>query len=181
MRPFTVHTVISAPREQIFAFMGDLANAPAWIDHFAEDFRLARARSSGEGAAARFRVDPPGPHVWVELTNTEYEPPRRLVQRARYGRIGRSRAVAVWSLEQDAGATRVELSIWTEPGHPWDAVKERLGARRFMRRQARIMLRRLRTVFEESRDGELARATVAGYETAKAPRFGDHPDLRAAG
>ncbi|MBA2506815.1 MAG: SRPBCC family protein [Thermoleophilaceae bacterium] len=181
MRPVTVHTVISAPREQIFDFVGDLKNAPAWIDHFAEDFRLARAKSGGLGAAARFRVDPPGPHVWVEISNSEFEPPRRIVQEGRWGRVGRSRSMTVWTFEQDAGATRVELSIWTEPGHKWDAIKEHLGARRFMRREAKIMLKRLRRVFEEAHKGELATADLAGYETAKAARFGDHPDLQGAG
>jgi hypothetical protein len=30
-------------------------------------------------------------------------------------------------------------------------------------------------IFEERPDGELKRATIAGYEPAKAPRFGTHP------
>jgi len=181
VRPFTVHTTISAPREAIFDFVGDLANGPSWIDHLAEDYRLARAKSDGLGAAARFRTDPPGPHVWVEIANAEFDRPRRIVQHGRYGRVGRSASFTVFQFEQDAGATRVELTMWTEPGHFWDAIKERLGARRWLQREARIMLKRLRRVFEEPREGELARVKVAGYEDAKGARFGNRPDLQKAG
>ena len=181
MRPFTVHTTISAPPEAVFDFVGDLANGPAWTGHLAEDYRLARAKSAGLGAGARFRTNPPGPHVWVEIANAEYERPRRIVQKGRHGRVGRSASEAVFEFKPDSGGTRVELTMWTEPGHRWDAVKEKLGARRWLSREARIMLKRLRGVFEDPPDGELARASVAGYETATAARFGDHPDLHTAG
>jgi hypothetical protein len=43
---------------------------------------------------------------------------------------------------------------------------------RWMRRQTKIALERLRRIFEEPRDAPLARATIAGYEPLKAVRFG---------
>jgi hypothetical protein len=62
--------------------------------------------------------------------------------------------------------------MWSEPGIRWDGFKESLGAHRWLERQSRKALRRLRTVFEEQRDRPLERATVAGYEPLKAARFG---------
>ncbi len=42
MRQVTVHTTISAPREQVFDFIADLAGRPAYTDHYLDDYRLAR-------------------------------------------------------------------------------------------------------------------------------------------
>lgn len=179
MRPVTLHTSISAPREEIFDYVGDLANHVAFADHFCLDFRLARLKSDGLGASARFKLDPPGPHVWVETHVVEYERPRRIVSRNRMGRVGRSTSHAVWEFIQEPGVTRVEMTVWSEPGHPWDAIKEKFGARRWVRRQNKVMLRRLRQLFEDPPEGSLARAGVAGYEPLKNPRFGDHPPLAA--
>ena len=41
-----------------------------------------------------------------------------------------------------------------------------------MRRQTKKALERLRMIFEEPPSGPLKRATIAGYEPRKAPRFG---------
>jgi hypothetical protein len=70
-------------------------------------------------------------------------------------------------------ATRLELVLWTEPATRLDAFKESLGARRWLKRQVKTSLSRLRRIFEEERpQAPLARATIAGYEPAKAARFG---------
>ena len=173
MRPVTVHTSISAPREQVYDYLADLANHVAFIDHFVSDFRLARANSTGLGAAARFRVDAPGLKEWVEIQFVECERPRRIVEHGRAGRLGRNKTVGVYELsEPSAGLTRVEFTTWTEPATRIDALRESLGARGWLKRQNRRALGRLRKVFEEPPAGELARATVAGYEPAKAARFG---------
>ena len=72
----------------------------------------------------------------------------------------------------------------SEPGTRWDAFKESLGGRGWMKRQNKVALARLRKVFEEPSDKPLARATVAGLEPMTLPRFGGHPSrerLRAKG
>lgn len=173
MRAFTVHTSISAPREEVFDFVGDLAARVAYCDHYMSDLRLTRPRSRGVGAAARFMLDAPLVSTWCEIAIAEYERPRRIVERARVWRLGRTPAVAVYELLQDVqGVTRVELTVWTEPATRVDALKESLGARRWLKRQTRTSLERLRMVFEEQRDAPLARASIAGYEPLKAARFG---------
>lgn len=173
MRPFTVHASISAPREEVFDFIGDLANRPSYCDHYMQDFRLAHPKSHGQGAAARFRLEAPLVSTWCEIETAEYDRPRRIVERGRLWRLGRTRAVAVYELLADApGLTRVELSAWTEPATRLDALKESLGGRRWMRRQTKAALERLRMIFEERPEGSLARASIAGYEPLKSARFG---------
>jgi hypothetical protein len=46
---------------------------------------------------------------------------------------------------------------------------------RWMNRQSKTALERLRLIFEEGAHEPLARATVAGFEPLKAPRFGESP------
>jgi hypothetical protein len=59
----------------------------------------------------------------------------------------------------------------TEPAGRVAGLSE-IGAQRYYRRQWKAALVRLRTIFEERPEGELARARVAGYEPLKAPRYG---------
>lgn len=173
MRPFTVSTVISAPRQEIFDFVGDLAYRVSFADHYMKDFRLERTRSTGQGAAARFRMEAPLAGGWVELRVAESDRPRRIVERGHTGRLGRTEVAAVYEfLAEGRGLTRVELTVWTEPGTRLDSLRESLGARRWLRRQSKVALERLRMVFEERPDGPLARVGVAGYESWKAPRYG---------
>ena len=173
MVPVHVHTTIAAPREEIFELVADLAYRPAWCDHFIADFRLAHPRSDGAGAAARYRLLAPRYKPWVETQIVEADGPRRVTERTRGGRYNRSRGEVVFDLSrQGRNLTRVELTIWSEAGTARERFLERLGARRWVRRQAKGALERLRAVFEDRPDAPLARATVAGWEPQKAPRFG---------
>ena len=172
MRQVTVSTVISAPREQIFGFVCDLAARPAYTDHFMRDYRLARVNPVGKGAAARFQLRGPLAKEYAELTITEVDRPRRIVEEIRVGRRGRNRFLAVYDFTPEGGGTtRVELTTWGEPATIVDRLRQ-IGAAGWMRRQTRKALERLRMIFEEPPKGELKRATIAGYEPAKAPRFG---------
>ncbi|HYY22360.1 MAG TPA: SRPBCC family protein [Thermoleophilaceae bacterium] len=174
MREVIVETWISAPREGIFDYIADLAGRPAYCDHYLEDYRLARVNSYGVGAAARFRLRAPLAREYAELAIVECARPRRIVEEVRVGRLGRNRSVAVYELSAESDdLTHVELTTYSEPATPIDVVKQ-LGAARWIRRQTKIALERLRLIFEEPPAEPLARATVAGYEPLKAPRFGAH-------
>lgn len=175
MGPVTVETVISAPREAVFDFLGDLANHVAFTDHFLSDFRLARVNSVGLGAAARFRLENPGPKQWAEVQIAVFERPRRIVEEGRSGRFARNKFWTVWDLSPEGEATRVEMTFALETATRWDAFKESLGGRGWVKRQHKVALARLRKVFEEPRDKPLARVTVAGLEPMTLPRFGGHP------
>jgi uncharacterized protein YndB with AHSA1/START domain len=173
---------ISAPREKIYDVVADLGLRPAWTDNYQSEFRLANPKSYGEGAGARYLHDAPSWNQWVETTIVEADRPRRIVERTKAGRYGRTQGSIVWDLEPaGSGLTRVTVAIVSEVGTPRERFKEKLGFRRWLRRGTKASLERLRLIFEEYPDRPLARATVAGFEPLTAPRFGMHPRRAASG
>jgi uncharacterized protein YndB with AHSA1/START domain len=180
MREVTVSITISAPREDVFDFVSDLAARPAYTDHFMDDYRLARVQPVGIGAAARFRLSRPLFKDYAELTITEADRPRRIIEEIRVGRRGRNRSVAVYDFTREsAGVTRVELTTYSEPATMVDRVRQ-IGAAGWIRRKTRKSLDRLRMIFEEPQKEPLKRATIAGYESEKAARFGAHSGMDPA-
>jgi uncharacterized protein YndB with AHSA1/START domain len=172
MREVTVSAVISAPREEVFDFVCDLAGRPAYTDHYMRDYRLARVNPVGVGAAARFRLRAPLAKEYAELEIKEVDRPRRIVEELRVGRRGRNRSLAVYDFTAESGGvTRVELTTYSEPATIFDQIKE-IGAAWWVRRKTKRSLERLRMIFEEPPKEPLKRATIAGYEAAKAARFG---------
>jgi uncharacterized membrane protein len=173
MIPVSVHAFISAPREDLFDFIVDLGARPAWCDHFMDDFRLAHPRPVGKGAGARFLLAAPGYRHYVETTITDAERPVAITEQLHGGRNGRSRGEMAWELSREGrGLTRVEVTLDWRPGTPREAFKEKLGSRRWSRRQLKSALERLRVIFEEQRDAPRARASIAGFEPMRSPRFG---------
>jgi uncharacterized protein YndB with AHSA1/START domain len=180
VREVFVDTVISAPREDLFDFVVDLAGRPAYADHYLHDYRLARVNPVGVGAAARFRLRVPLARQYAELRIKEVDRPRRIVEELRVGRRGRIRSVAVYDFTREApGLTRVELTTYSEPATVGDRVKE-IGAAWWVRRQTKKALERLRAIFEEPPSAPLRRVTIAGYEPSKAARFGAHTGMDPA-
>lgn len=176
MLDVTVEAYISAPREEVYDYIADIALRPAWCDHFMKDFRLANPRSKGTGAGARYLLEAKRNRQYTETTIVEAERPRRVVEATHGGRGGRTRGEMVWDLSRAGqNLTRVELEILLEPGTPREAFKSKFGSRRSLRRGARVALERLRVILEEHPEEPLARATVAGFEPLKAPRFGASP------
>jgi len=174
MRQVTVDTVISAPRERIFDFVADLSRRPAYCDHYLKDYRLARQNPVGRGAAASFLLDAPVFSERAAISIVEADRPRRIVEEGRVGIRGRSRLVAIYDFIPEAGgATRVELTTYSEPKTAIDRLRQR-GAHRWIKRQSKVALKRLRQIFEGPPKGELSRARIAGYEPHTAPRFGAH-------
>jgi uncharacterized protein YndB with AHSA1/START domain len=172
VRQVTVSTVITASREEVFDLVCDLAARPAYTDHFMRDYRLARVNPVGVGAAARFQLKAPLAKEYAELQITEVDRPRRIVEELAVGRRGRNRSLAVYDFSVESpGVTRVELTTLSEPATPIDRLRQ-LGAAGWVRRATSKALNRLRMIFEEPPRGELKRATIAGYEPEKAPRFG---------
>jgi uncharacterized protein YndB with AHSA1/START domain len=175
MDAITVHTHVSAAREEVYDLIVDVGARPAWCDHFMKDFRLVTPRSVGEGAGARFRVDWRGGTRYVEFTLVEARRPRKVVEEGRTGRLGRTRYGTEYELTSpSAGLTRVELTVWTEVENRVERLREALGFRSFMRKRSRKALDRLRAILEEGEGRPLSHATIAGYEPWKAPRFGVH-------
>ena len=180
MREVTVSATISAPREDVFDLVCDLAARPTFTDHFQDDYRLARVQPVGVGAAARFKLDAPLANEYAELTITEADRPRRIIEEIRVGRRGRNRSVAVYDFTREsANVTRVELTTYSEPATRVDRFRQ-IGAAGWIRRKTRRSLDRLRAIFEEPQKEPPKRATIAGYESTKAARFGAHSGMDPA-
>jgi uncharacterized protein YndB with AHSA1/START domain len=176
MLPVTVQLSISASREELYDHIVDLAMRPAWCDHYLKDYRLVSPRSRGVGAGARYLIGFPRGRLYMETSIVEVESPRRIVERAHGGRNLRTKGGVTWELTRaGSGLTRVEMTYWHDAGTPREAFKQRLGMHGWMKRQTNTALDRLRLIFEESGDEPLARASVAGFEPMKGPRFGESP------
>jgi uncharacterized protein YndB with AHSA1/START domain len=162
--PVSITVTIDRPRDEVFAYLADIANHPEFSDHYLKEWRLTRLDSVGRGAGARFRVDAPLQRFsWADTTFVEVEPPRRIVALGRAGKFNRIRTTAIWTLDvAPGGGTDVEYMLEYEPALPTDRIMEALtGQRAWFRRNLLKAMRRLQAILEENEDRG-ARATVAG-------------------
>jgi uncharacterized protein YndB with AHSA1/START domain len=162
VQPVSVSIVISAPREQVFDYLQDIANHSEFTDHYLVDWHLTRIDSIGSGAGARFRVKAPVNRFnWADVTFAEVERPHRIVEVGRTGKDNRVRTLGTYELAPaPAGATRVSFTLLTVPATLSDRLMEGLGARSWFRRKNRRAMRRLRGIMEGDEErGE--RVTVA--------------------
>ncbi len=162
MDPLTVSAVVSAPREEVFDYLQDIANHSQFTDHFLVEWHLTRIDSVGLGAGARFRVKAPlNRFSWADATFVEVERPHRIVEAGRTGKNNRIRTLGVYELAPGPGvSTRVQFTLETVPATLSDRLLEGLGARRWTRRQNTRALRRLRSILEQG-EGAGQRVTVA--------------------
>lgn len=152
MGPVSASASIDAPRERVFAVIADLANRPAFCDHFMTGFHLLRLESKGVGAAARFRTEARGFPIWMETVITEIEAPHRLIERGRGARADRMELGTGWELVEAAGATtELTVTFWADATNPADAARSKLGAARWYRRQWKRALGRLQDLLESDR------------------------------
>ena len=164
MDPVTVSVKIGRPREEVFAYLADIANHLEFSDHYLEQFRLTRVDTVGRGAGARFKLRIPFQRfAWNDMTFSVVEPPHRIVAVGRGGKFNRIRTTAVWTLGvAPGGGTEVEYMVESEPVLPTDRIVEALsGQRGWFKRKLRKALSRLQAILEENEDRG-ARATVAG-------------------
>jgi len=162
--PVTATVTIDRPREEVFAYLADVANHQEFSDHYLKDWRLTRIDSVGHGAGARFKVDAPLQRFsWADMTFVVVEPPHRLVAVGRGGKFNRVKTTQIWTLDVAAGGgTEVEYMVELEPALPTDKLVEVLtGQHGWFKRKVRKAMRRLQSILEEGEDRG-PRATVAG-------------------
>jgi uncharacterized protein YndB with AHSA1/START domain len=161
MGPLIAAITIDAPRERVFAVVADLANRPAFCNHFQSSFRLQRVDSTGVGAAARFHVDARFTGYWMETVIDTLEPPHLIIERGRGGRIDRVPIGTAWELTDAGGEmTDARVSFWTEPERHLDKLKDRAASAGWQRRQWKRALVRLRDLIET--DARIEPVQVAG-------------------
>jgi uncharacterized protein YndB with AHSA1/START domain len=163
--PVTLHVNIDRPREEVFDYLSDIANHPEFTDHYLKGWRLTRVESQGRGAGARYRQGGRWDRFgYYDLNFAELEAPFRIVGVGRGGKYNRIKTFHQWTLEPNAGGTRLEYVYETEPSLPTDRLIEAVSGRRgWVRRNGGKGLRRLRSILEENRDRG-ARATVGGLD-----------------
>jgi uncharacterized protein YndB with AHSA1/START domain len=160
---FTVSTTIAAPREEVFAYLSDVANHAEFSDHYLVDWHLLREDSLGVGAGARFRIkEPLNRFSWGDVTISELSAPYRIVGKGRSGKYNRMRTLGIYTLSPGpSGTTNVEYTYETDPGLLSDRLRDALGGRSWTRRQAARAMRRLRSILEDGTDRG-RRPSVAG-------------------
>jgi uncharacterized protein YndB with AHSA1/START domain len=163
MEPLTVSVSISRPREEVFAYLIDIANHQEFTDHYLVDWHMTRVETVGEGAGGRFRHTAPLQRFdWADVTFIDVDEPRRIVQAGRGGKYNRTRLRSVYELEPGAGGTtRVSLTVETRPATVGDRLMESLGMRGWLKRKSARALKRLRSILEDD-EGRGPRATIAG-------------------
>lgn len=163
MQPFSLETTIARPRSEVYEYLLDVAGHPEFTDHFLKDWHMTREETYGLGAGGRFRAELPFARFpWGDWAIVEVEDQRRIVLAGRGGKFNRIRTLTLIELrDASGGATRMDVTIETQPKLLSDRFLEALGQRAVLKRHWRKALRRLRTILEEDRDRG-PRATIAG-------------------
>ncbi|HEX8120255.1 MAG TPA: SRPBCC family protein [Solirubrobacteraceae bacterium] len=172
MDPITSSVLIDRPREQVYEYLADIANHWEFSDHYVREVHMTREDTYGVGAGMRFRVPTPFNRFdWAEVTITDMEPPRRIVEKGRGGKYNRIRMVLVYELEPAGDhATRVTLTSETQPRFPSDRLIEAF-ARGPLKRRQRKALKRLRSILEEDRERGRRATIAAGGARKPASQF----------
>jgi uncharacterized protein YndB with AHSA1/START domain len=162
--PVSVSIIVTAPPEQVFDYLQDIANHPEFTDHYMVDWHLTRIDSVGRGAGARFRVKAPGNRFsWGDVTFVEVQRPRRIVEVGRTGKNNRIRTLGEWDLvPAGTASTRVRFTLQTAPATFSDRLREGLGARSWLKRKNKRALHRLRSILEQGEGLGTRRITLAG-------------------
>ena len=141
MKPVTVSTTVSKPRQDVFDFLDTLANHEGFMDHLFVDWSFS-GPARGVGAKARARVHAPGSREWAEFEVVEAHAPERLAEQG-VSANGKRHTRGTYRLEElPEGGTRISFEL------AWTAVprSERLLpplSRQFIRRANGKAMRRL--------------------------------------
>lgn len=175
----TEEIVLQRPREEVFGFLADVANARRYLDHCLTDWHLTREDSIGRGAGVRFRLKILfNRFAYYDATLLEVEPPYRLAFVGRGGKYDRTQLLGEITLTEEHGGTRLRWTVETAPGLASDNLMETLTMQRgFARRGLKQGLARLRRIVDEGEDGG-ARVSIAGG--ARKPATGFRLDPRLA-
>jgi uncharacterized protein YndB with AHSA1/START domain len=173
MEPVTLTTTIARPREEVFAYLADVANHQEFTDHCLTDWHLTREDSYGAGAGGRFRTKSRFDRFsYGDLTLAELRPPEWILATGRAGRFNRIRTRSEWTLEPAGdGGTLVTFTTQTTPATYADRKMEKLlRVRSSTTRCHKKALDRLRSILEGG-EQRGARTSVSGGARKPASGF----------
>jgi len=141
VKPVTVSTTVSKPRQEVFEFLDVLSNHEKFLDHFLVNWGFS-GPPGGVGAKAQARANAPGSQDWTDFEVVEVERPSRIVEKGISAK-GKRHTRGTYLIEELAeGGTKVSYELaWLEAPRI-----ERAGpffARSFMRRANNKAMRRL--------------------------------------
>lgn len=176
MDPVSASISIQRPREEVFAYLQDIANHPEFLGHRLVDWHLTREDSIGLGAGARFRAKLRFHRFsYFDVTFTEVEAPYRIAFVGRGGKYDRTLVHGEITVKPDPGdSVRVTFTVETEPKLPSDRIMEAVATQGLVARGAlRKGLGRLRTILEEGSESAKTgqRVTIAGGARKPASGF----------
>jgi uncharacterized protein YndB with AHSA1/START domain len=173
MEPITLTTTIARPREEVFAYLADVANHSEFTDHCLVDWHLTREDSYGPGAGGRFRTKSRFDRFsYGDLTLAEVQEPSRIVGTGRAGRFNRIHTRSEWTLEPDGeGRTKVQFTTESTPATFSDKQMEKLLRVRASRTRChKKALDRLRSILEAG-EQRGTRTSVSGGARKPATGF----------
>ncbi|MDO9408690.1 SRPBCC family protein [Patulibacter sp.] len=173
MDPVTSTVSISRPREEVFAYLSDIANHRRFLDGRLTSWHLTREDSIGLGAGVRVKAKLPlNRFSYFDVTFTEVEPPYRIAMVGRGGKYDRTLVLGEITIRDDGphGST-VAWTIETETSMPSDGIMETVGLQKTLaRRGLKKGLERLRAILEDGAEGS-APVTIAGGARKPATGF----------
>jgi uncharacterized protein YndB with AHSA1/START domain len=148
VKPVTVSTTVSKPRQEVFEFLDVLANHEGFMDHLFTNWSFS-GPAKGVGAKARARVSAPGSREFAQFEVVEAESPERIVEEA-ISSNGKRRTRGTYRFESlPEGGTKISFELaWIEAPR-----SERLApplARTFIRRANGKAMRRLAKQLDQS-------------------------------
>lgn len=179
MDPVSSSISIDRPREEVFAFLSDIANHKRFLDGRLTDWHLTREDSIGLGAGVRVRFrSRVNRYAYYDVTFTEVEAPHRIAMVGRGGKYDRTLVLGEISLRAEGSrGCEVTYRLETEPGLPSDQIMETLsGLRGATRRSLKKGLERLRAIIEDGAEGA-APVSIAGGARKPASGFRLPQDL----
>lgn len=179
MDPVSSSISIDRPREEVFAFLSDIANHKRFLDGRFTHWHLTREDSIGLGAGVRVRAKSRlNRFAYFDVTFTEVEAPHRIAMVGRGGKYDRTLVLGEIALRAEgARGCEVTYRLETEPGLPSDGLMETLsGQRGATRRALKKGLERLRAIIEDGAEGS-APVSIAGGARKPASGFRLPQDL----
>ncbi|WP_210492240.1 SRPBCC family protein [Patulibacter sp. SYSU D01012] len=179
MDPVRESITIERPREEVFAYLADVANHREFLAGRFEDWRLTREDSIGQGAGARFHLKLPfNRFSYYDYTFTEVDAPFRIAFVGRGGKYARTMFLGeITVVQDDPHAVTVAWSMESDPGLLSDSIMETVGGMHgAVRRSLRKGLRTLRAILEDGAEGA-GRVSIAGGARKPASNFRLDPRL----